>query len=262
MGATTSGRHESTPTKYLVSGLHQCVRETRRSSLVVMARRRLSRVSDQSVGKPVRGARARARAPRSVKARRRQQDILHIATDTFAARGYNNASLAEIADRVGLTQAGVLHYFRSKALLLTSVLELRDEADIEQLGTERPQGIEFLRHLVATARRNAKREGIVRLYTVLSAESVTDAHPAQAYFRDRYAGLRAFVTDAVIEACRLGEENRAAAQIAANAIIAVMDGLQIQWLLAPDDVDMVASTDLVVTSLLAHLAPERFSATT
>ncbi len=263
MGATTSGRHENTLTKYLVSGLHQSVvPEMQRSLPVVRARRRLSRVSDQPVDGPARSARATPRAPRSVEARRRQQEILHIATDTFAARGYNNASLAEIADRVGLTQAGVLHYFRSKALLLTSVLELRDEADIEQLGTDRPQGLEFLRHLVATARRNAEREGIVRLYTVLSAESVTDAHPAQAYFRDRYAGLRAFVTDAVIEACGADEETRPAAQNAANAIIAVMDGLQVQWLLAPDNVDMVASTDLVITSLLAHLAPERFSATT
>ena len=38
-----------------------------------------------------------------------------------------------------------------------------------------------------------------------------------------------------------------------NAIIAVMDGLQIQWLLAPDSVDMAASTDRVITALLAGL---------
>lgn len=180
--------------------------------------------------------------------------------DTFAARGYNNASLAEIADRVGLTQAGVLHYFRTKSLLLTSVLELRDETDIEQLGTERPQGLEFLRHLVDTARSNAERQGIVRLYVVLSAESVTDDHPAQTYFRDRYAGLRAFVADAVTEACGLGEGDAVRARHAANAIIAVMDGLQVQWLLDPDAVDMAASTELVITSLLATLAPERFAA--
>ncbi|MCC8482530.1 TetR/AcrR family transcriptional regulator [Streptomyces globisporus] len=178
--------------------------------------------------------------------------------DTFAARGYNNASLAEIADRVGLTQAGVLHYFRSKALLLTSVLELRDQRDIEQLGRDRPQGLDFLRHLVNTALRNAEREGIVRLYAVLSAESVTDDHPAQDYFRDRYDGLRAFVADALREACELPADRAESADHAANAIIAVMDGLQVQWLLAPQSVDMAASTDLVVTSLLATLAPERF----
>ncbi|MFG3322511.1 TetR/AcrR family transcriptional regulator [Streptomyces sp. NPDC048171] len=216
-------------------------------------------MSDQSVGRPTRRPKAGPRTPRSPEARRRQQDILEIATDTFAARGYNNASLAEIADRAGLTQAGVLHYFRSKALLLTSVLERRDQEDIEQLGPERPHGIAFLRHLVDTALRNAEREGLVRLYAVLSAESVTEQHPAQAYFRDRYTGLRAFVTDALTEACGLPESDAARAHDAANAIIAVMDGLQVQWLLDPDSVEMAASTDLVIRSLLTTLAPERFS---
>lgn len=178
--------------------------------------------------------------------------------DTFAARGYNNASLAEIADRAGLTQAGVLHYFRSKALLLTSVLELRDQSDIEQQGPDRPHGLAFLRHLVDTATRNAEREGIVRLYAVLSAESVTDDHPAQTYFRDRYDGLRTFVADALREACDLPDDETEKVGNAANAVIAVMDGLQVQWLLAPGSVDMAASTDLVLTALLKSLAPDRF----
>ncbi|MEV6260757.1 TetR/AcrR family transcriptional regulator [Streptomyces sp. NPDC051784] len=201
------------------------------------------------------GHKARPRTPRSAEAKEKQQRILRIAMDTFGARGYNNASLAEIAEQAGLTQAGVLHYFRSKALLLTSVLELRDQTDIEQLGTDRPQGLDFLRHLVDTALRNAEREGIVRLYAVLSAESVTESHPAQDYFRDRYTGLRTFVADALREACDLPPERAEQAETAANAIIAVMDGLQVQWLLSPEAVDMAASTDLVVDSLLATLAP-------
>ncbi|MGW5636381.1 TetR/AcrR family transcriptional regulator [Streptomyces sp. NPDC003832] len=209
-------------------------------------------MSRHSAGRPNRGP----RTPRSAEAKARQREILHIAMDTFAARGYRNAPLQEIADRAGLTQAGVLHYFRTKSQLLTSVLELRDQTDIEQLGPDRPQGLEFLRHLVDTARRNAEREGMVRLYAVLSAESVTDEHPAQSYFRDRYAGLRAFVADALREAAGLPADDPRA-EPAANAVIAVMDGLQVQWLLAPEAVDMSASTELVLNSLLAGLAPHR-----
>jgi AcrR family transcriptional regulator len=194
------------------------------------------------------------RAGKSLKAQQRRQEILQIAMDTFAARGYNNASLQEIADRAGVTQAGVLHYFRSKAQLLTSVLDLRDATDIEQLGPDRPQGLAFLRHLVDTVRRNTEREGIVRLYAVLSAESVTEGHPAQDYFRDRYAGLRTMVTEALAEACELGETRPDLnLEEAATAIVALMDGLQIQWLLAPDSVDMAASTDRVINALLADL---------
>ncbi|MFJ8715344.1 TetR/AcrR family transcriptional regulator [Streptomyces violaceus] len=193
------------------------------------------------------------RTGKSLKAQQRRQEILQIAMDTFAARGYNNASLQEIADRAGVTQAGVLHYFRSKAQLLTSVLDLRDATDIDQLGPDRPQGLAFLRHLVDTVRRNTEREGIVRLYAVLSAESVTEGHPAQDYFRDRYAGLRVMVTEALAEASELGETRPDLnLEEAATAIIAVMDGLQVQWLLAPESIDMTAVTDRVVTALLAE----------
>ncbi|MGW0915423.1 TetR family transcriptional regulator [Streptomyces sp. NPDC002784] len=209
-------------------------------------------MSNQSVSGTNR--KTQPRTPRSAEAKQRQQDILRIAMDTFAARGYNNASLQEIADRAGLTQAGVLHYFRTKAQLLTSVLELRDASDIEQLGTERPRGLAFLRHLIDTVSRNAEREGIVRLYAVLSAESVTEGHPAQDFFRTRYEGLRAMVVEALEEACELGEiREGTAVEDTANAIIAVMDGLQVQWLLAPDRVDMAASTDRAITGLLAGL---------
>ncbi|MFJ8861964.1 TetR family transcriptional regulator C-terminal domain-containing protein [Streptomyces sp. NPDC102451] len=174
--------------------------------------------------------------------------------ETFAARGYGKASLAEIADRAGLTQAGVLHYFHSKANLLTEVLDLRDATDIADLGPERPRGLTFLQHLVDTARRNAEREGIIRLYAVLSAESVTDDHPAQSYFRNRYAGLRELVAEALLEARALGEAREDLDVMgAANAIVAVMDGLQVQWLLDPGAVDMAASTERVIEALLEGL---------
>ncbi len=195
------------------------------------------------------------RSPRASGARRREE-ILAIAVETFATRGYHNASLAEIAERAGLTQAGLLHHFRSKTALLSSVLELRDNSEIQQLGPERPRGLAFLNHLVDTVRRNAEREGIVRLYTVLSAESVTEGHPAQAFFRDRYDGLRAMVTEALCEACALGEvRDDLDVEGVASAVIAVMDGLQVQWLLAPQSVDMAATTRRVIDALLADLLP-------
>ncbi|MER5862982.1 TetR family transcriptional regulator [Kitasatospora sp. NPDC002040] len=193
------------------------------------------------------------RAVRSAAAGRRTE-ILRIAMETFATRGYHNASLAEIAERAGLTQAGVLHHFRSKTALLSGVLALRDESDIERLGVERPRGLAFLDHLVETARQNAEREGIVRLYAVLSAESVTDGHPAQSYFRERYRGLREMVTEALVEAAELGElRDGFDVESVASTIIAVMDGLQVQWLLEPAAVDMAEATRRAVDALLATL---------
>jgi AcrR family transcriptional regulator len=186
----------------------------------------------------------------------RRAEILRIAMETFAERGYQSASLAEIAERVGLTQAGVLHYFSSKANLLTGVLDLRDSTDIEELGDERPRGLAFLRHLVETTRRNAEREGIVRLYTVLAAESVTARHPAQEWFRDRYQGLHALVVEALDEAQKLGEVGADVdTGTTARVIVATMDGLQLQWLLEPGSVDMAEATEVAITRLIGRDLP-------
>ncbi|MFI6009667.1 TetR family transcriptional regulator C-terminal domain-containing protein [Streptomyces sp. NPDC051243] len=72
--------------------------------------------------------------------------------------------------------------------------------------------------------------------------------------RDRYAGLRGLFAEALAEACELGE-TRADLNLedAAGAVIAVMDGLQAQWLFAPESVDMSAATDRVITALLADI---------
>ncbi|WP_150241461.1 TetR/AcrR family transcriptional regulator [Nocardiopsis quinghaiensis] len=189
----------------------------------------------------------------------RREQILRTAADVFASQGFHNTSLADIAAMLDITPAGVLHHFGSKTDLLTAVLELRDDTD------PAPEGSRMLDHLVSTAERNAARPGTTRLYAVLSAESATDEHPAQEWFRDRYRVLRQAIGDAVLD--RLGPEYREAAgapgpdgrtpaHAAAAAVIAVMDGLQVQWLLDPEAVDMAAVTELVIDAVVARLSRE------
>ncbi|WP_067607211.1 TetR/AcrR family transcriptional regulator [Nocardiopsis listeri] len=186
----------------------------------------------------------------------RRERILHTAAEVFAAQGFNNTSLADIAATLDITPAGVLHHFGSKTELLTAVLELRDTND------PAPSGEGMLDHLVATADRNAERPGTTQLYAVLSAESATARHPAQDWFRDRYTVLRREVEDAVLD--RIGPEYRETASTpgpdghtpaysAATAILAAMDGLQVQWLLDPEAVEMATVTELVIDALVARL---------
>lgn len=183
----------------------------------------------------------------------RREEILRAATDAFAAQGFNNASLADIAAGLGVTPAGVLHHFGSKTDLLTAVLERRDSDDPP------PAGGGMLDHLVATAQRNAEQPGTTRLYAVLSAESATAGHPAQDWFRSRYEGLRADVERALLDRLGLPAADGVPDDVrdAAAAIIAVMDGMQVQWLLAPDSVDMAGATRAVIESVVDRLAAAR-----
>lgn len=174
---------------------------------------------------------------RSARPEERRQDILEAALALFAERGYRGASLATIAEKVGLTQQGLLHYFPSKERLLAEVLRLRDERDMATLGSARPT-LDALARIVAL---NEERRGMVQSYTVLSADSVTEGHPAREFFSERYDRLRAELAAMVRD--ELGFSLRAGLtpETAATLLIAVMDGLQLQWLLSDEQVEMAGA---------------------
>lgn len=176
------------------------------------------------------------------------------ATEAFARGGYNGVSLRDIAARLDMTPAGVLHHFGTKEELLTAVLEARDrdEVDREHYATF-PHGADYLAHMVRTVKLNAERRGITQLYTVLAGESVAEEHPAQDWFRSRYEGLRHIVDDALRLAAEVPDGALVAESLqAAEAVIAVMDGMQIQWLL-DDRVAMAPTVRRVIDMVVADL---------
>lgn len=192
---------------------------------------------------------ARTRGERSSE---RRAEIIQAATEVIAERGYRGATLAAVAERVGLTQQGLMHYYPTKEALLVAVLEARDQWDMASAALHgRSWPLEVVANLVDY---NATRPGIVQAFTVLVGDSVTEGHPAQAYFRNRYAHVR----EGGAEALRAEYGDRLPGGLtperAATLLAAVMDGLQVQWLLDPDAVDMPAAfRDFL--ALLAPLAP-------
>ena len=197
---------------------------------------------------PAAAPKRRARQPRQATTERRAE-ILRAAANTFGSKGYKNGSLAEVAEQVGITHAGVLHHFGSKEQLLVEVLEYRDKEDVRDLeGQHIPGGLGLFQHLVRTARMNVDRPGIVQGYSVLTGESVTENHPARAWVTDRFRVLRGEISDAVI-AVGEGTVSRETADCAASAIIGVMDGLQVEWLL-DDSVDLPAATTFAIEAIL------------
>jgi AcrR family transcriptional regulator len=194
------------------------------------------------------------RVPRlSARAAKRRAEILRAAHEVFTSKGFRAGSLVDIADRVGITHQGILHYFGSKEQLLVEVLRDRDISGRQEFeNDEQPVGIDFLHHVLSTVDKNTERTGIVQAYTVLSAESVTEDHPAQGWFRDRFHELRGDLTRALRAACGPGAEvSDAQLERGATALIAVMDGLQVQWLLDPEAVDMPAVVRMTLDALLS-----------
>ena len=202
---------------------------------------------------------AQRRQPRSrPETLARRRDILDAAVEIFGSKGFSGGTLQEIADQVGMTHAGILHHFGSKHELLLEVLQHRDETDVADLEEQHiPDGMPLFRHLVRTAFVNAHRAGIVQAYVVLSAESVTDDHPGRDFFEKRYRTLRAEVAHAFAVVCaERGVTAPDTVDVASAAILAVMDGLQVQWLLDPDAVDLARASEFAIEAIVsAVLSP-------
>ena len=182
----------------------------------------------------------------------RRREILDASVEIFGAKGFTGGTLQEIAEQVGMTHAGILHHFGSKDQLLLEVLSYRDATDVQDLDDQHiPGGIDLFAHLVATAKLNMQRPGIVQAYAVLSSESVTDDHPAREFFEARYRTLRLEVSDAFREVCAdHGVTDERSIESGAAAILAVMDGLQVQWLLDPEAVDLGAATEFAIRAIV------------
>ena len=190
------------------------------------------------------------------KGRARRQEIIASAVELFGEVGFHGASLRDISARAGVSHPGLLHHFATKVALLEAVLAHRDEVDSAAVDADVAQGASVVEALVKQVKRNQRRRPLVELFAALSAEATSADHPAHDYFVNRYNELVALV-----RADLVGHQDRGQLRagvdvdITARAIVALMDGLQIQWLMSLDrpkkgQVDMAADLraylDLVI----------------
>lgn len=168
-----------------------------------------------------------------------RQAILDAALEVFSGSGYRAGSLREIAVRVGMSEAGLLHHFRNKSALLEAVLAEKDDRARAIVPTQSEDGAAVLRGLVELAEYNASIPGVVELFATLSAEATAPDHPAHEYFVGRYNFTRSTIERALVNLERDGRlRHGMTPRRAAITIIAMMDGLQVQWLLDRSVLDM------------------------
>jgi len=190
---------------------------------------------------------ARARKP----AAERRRQIIEVTTRLIAERGFWGLSMQDVADECGVTVPGLLHHVGSKDGLLVAVLDHRDAADadalVAELGSGAPppsgvDGVGLRRLCAALVRRNAGQPEIVRLFAVLEAESLAPCHPAHLYFAARQERTLEMFT-----ALAVGVSDRPGSL--ARQVMALMDGLQIQWLRDPGGTDLVTEWEAVAETL-------------
>ncbi|MER5850493.1 TetR/AcrR family transcriptional regulator [Streptomyces sp. NPDC002012] len=184
----------------------------------------------------------------------RREQIIDAALAAYTEAGSRGVSVRDIAQRVGMTDAGVMHHFGSREELFTAVLQAREKADRSAFGdasSDPKAAFELLAH-------NATAPGLVKLFLDVAAAAAEPDHPAHTYFTERYPRLReslaGLMTDFVDHRQDLGPKRSTPdADWAARILLAAVDGLQLQWLLDPD-IDMAADTATLSQVLLGVLA--------
>ena len=180
---------------------------------------------------------------------RRRRQILESAIALFAQRGVDRASLRSVGEAIGVSHTALRHYFSSRDELLVEVYRTHEALSFSD--TQAAAGA-AVGEMVEAAKRNRSIPGLVELYATLSTDALQEEHAVTREFvRDRFRSLRETLAARIESGQRAG---RIAADIdpadAAALVIAASDGLQIQWLLDPETVDVGRSL-----SILERLLP-------
>lgn len=199
-------------------------------------------------------------ATRRMNAEERRESIFNTTIECIGRFGFWGFTIRDVAEAEGITEAGLLYYFKGKEDLLIETFKYVDRiiqlSIAEHLGVEGVSGqvledgiayhsdVTLKRLFVGGAEVNARRPEIVRLYMVLESEALCADHPLHEYFRRREANL---LKEYAYAAAREGlpEPDRIAVQV-----LSAMEGLQLRWLSNPDAIDFVAESRALIDLII------------
>jgi AcrR family transcriptional regulator len=193
-----------------------------------------------------------AKRRRAPKGEMRRAALLDAATVIFARDGYSSASMRDVATLAGIGTVGLLHHFPNKVALLNALLERRDQrvtSRFHELTLEMTlEG--FLKFLKLSMGFSIENAAECQASLVMNTESLSSAHPAWAWYQERFHLTHAHARGHLTALIEMGEIRPDVDVIAlAQEIFSVMDGLQIQWLRSPEEVDVMAVFDVYVRRL-------------
>jgi AcrR family transcriptional regulator len=187
---------------------------------------------------------------RQARGRDRRDRIVAEAIRLFAAKGFRGSSIAELAERVGLTHPGLLYYFGTKERLLLDVVHERQDREGDALVAATADGATSVPDTIrAVARFVAEDAVLTRLYVVLGAENLDPGDPLHDFFVTRYDRARRAVAAIAREA---GTTAMDADQLG-REVVATLMGLEIQWLMDPEAFDYLAAVDAYADSVATRL---------
>ena len=162
------------------------------------------------------------------------QQVLSAALQLFVSKGYENATIDTIAAEAGLTKGAVYFYFKGKAALLHALLDDAEQLYAEifsQLKSSGENPIKQLEMFVDwCAETGAENQELLVLPILVSLQAMGKDAEVAAHLKrmyDRYHDEMARIT-------RDGQarglfDNRVAVRERAAVLVALTDGMLLEW---------------------------------
>lgn len=170
------------------------------------------------------------------------------AADAFRDADFHTVGPDDVARAADVQVAEVHRVFPSWELLVVAVVDTWTKAGREALRglAEQEGAVAYLR---ARLDRGQRQPALVRLRVALLSATSSPGHAASGWFRQQYAVLFEDVTLALVRDVVAGRESRGAApRHAAEQLVALYEGLQLQAMLR-SDLDLVPAFDRAVARL-------------
>lgn len=162
----------------------------------------------------------------------RRAEIIRAASASFAEHGYERASLRDIAARSNLTHAALLRHFATKDELLLAALAQRDADDLDLARNIMQSKVPKERVLSSILQEEFAHPEQLRNWLAITIAATNANHPAHEFFIARRERMRQHFTSKRLATTNDSQELTASDKV--TMVLAMIDGLRIQFLLDPD----------------------------
>lgn len=183
------------------------------------------------------------RVPNAERRRNSIRQVLDAALDLFVSNGFDGTSMDDIAARAGLTKGALYFYFKDKLSLLDALLErtageLFDPIFSAIRSTRSTPAMRLIRLTSEFSRVGAERKELALLHILMSLEMHRRDNKVELRIRETYETLHKEISDVLKEGQAAGEfTGSISAEYQASVIIALIDGLLLEWHRRADRLD-------------------------
>lgn len=179
--------------------------------------------------------------------------IIDVSSKLMADKGVKLTTLADIAREAGISRGTLFYYYASKNDLIYAILEkhLSDLTDtiFANLPRRRSSAADLASVLQSALTRLIQDENSGRINLYLLQEAIIDNSDLKDRFAVKYQTWRELIAGQIARAFGISDSRRLSAL--GTLLLAMIDGLTIQFLLAPQSVNFQEVSQQMVNMISA-----------